>query len=87
MDPVPVSTWYIKTFSHLSTLNVFVDPAVNAMAEATRKPTAQMCTDMNARFRAAAGGGADDAIDFEKELRESSLAGTTYFAWARRTAH
>jgi len=76
---------------HVETLTVSLNgsspnPAVNAMAEATRKPTAQMYTDMNARFRAAAGGGADDAIDFEKVLRESGFAATIYFAWARRTA-
>jgi hypothetical protein len=56
------------------------------LANAMKAFLAQAFSEMNARFRAAAGGGADDAIEFEKELRESGFAGTTYFAWARRTA-
>jgi hypothetical protein len=86
MDPVPVSTCYIKTASHLNNLNVFVDPAVNAVAAALKEPTVKMFTDMEARFRAAAGSGVDDAIDLGKELSQSGFTGTTYFAWARRTA-
>jgi hypothetical protein len=65
---------------------MFIDAVMNEFASAIKVSIAQALNDLYARFRAAAEGGTDDAIDFEKELGHSGCAHTTYFAWARRAA-